>query len=66
MYTVDKVYTFMNLTTVKYKESKKESVGEMIVNERMVTYIHSLEEPENPILEKIEQEAFKRMEGSPP
>lgn len=49
----------MNLTTVKYKESKKESVGEMIVNERMVTYIHSLEEPENPILEKIEQEALE-------
>lgn len=30
----------------------------MIVDERTVTYIHSLEEPENPILERIEQEAL--------
>ena len=30
----------------------------MIVNERMVTYIHSLEEPGNEILEKIEKEAL--------
>ena len=30
----------------------------MIVDERMVTYIHSLEEPENEVLEKIEQEAL--------
>ena len=26
----------------------------MIVDERMVTYIHSLETPENPLLEEIE------------
>ena len=30
----------------------------MIVDERMVTYIHSLEEPENPVIEEIEQEAL--------
>ncbi len=30
----------------------------MIVDERMVTYIHSLEEQENEVLEKIEQEAL--------
>ena len=30
----------------------------MIDDERMVTYIHSLEEPENEVLEKIEQEAL--------
>lgn len=30
----------------------------MIVDERMVTYLHSLEEPESFILEKIEQEAI--------
>lgn len=29
----------------------------MIVDERMVTYIHSLEKPEDPIIEQIEQEA---------
>ena len=29
----------------------------MIVDERMVTYIHSLETPEEPIIEQIEQEA---------
>ena len=29
----------------------------MIVDERMVTYIHSLEMPEEPIIEQIEQEA---------
>ena len=28
----------------------------MIVDERMVTYIHSLEKPEDPIIEQIEQE----------
>ncbi len=27
----------------------------MIVDERMVTYIHSLETPENPLLEEIEK-----------
>ncbi|MCB6285472.1 O-methyltransferase [[Clostridium] scindens] len=31
----------------------------MIVDERMVTYIHSLETPEEPIIEQIEQEAKK-------
>ena len=30
----------------------------MIVDERMVTYIHSLETPEEPIIEQIEQEAL--------
>ena len=30
----------------------------MIVDERMVTYIHSLETPESPIVEAIEQEAL--------
>lgn len=30
----------------------------MIVDERMVTYIHSLESPETPLLEAIEQEAL--------
>lgn len=30
----------------------------MIVDERMVTYIHSLETPENPLIEEIEQEAL--------
>ena len=30
----------------------------MIVDERMVTYIHSLESPESPLLEAIEQEAL--------
>ena len=30
----------------------------MIVDERMVTYIHSLETPENPLLEEIEKEAL--------
>ena len=30
----------------------------MIVDERMVTYIHSLESPETPLLETIEQEAL--------
>ena len=29
----------------------------MIVDERMVTYIRSLESPENPVIEAIEQEA---------
>ena len=29
----------------------------MIVDERMVTYIHSLETPENSLLEEIEKEA---------
>ena len=31
----------------------------MIVNERVVTYIHSLELPESEIIEKIEQEALE-------
>ena len=31
----------------------------MIVDERMVTYIHSLEKPEDPIIEQIEQEAIE-------
>ena len=31
---------------------------EMIVDERMVTYIHSLETPENSLLEEIEKEAL--------
>lgn len=31
----------------------------MIVDERMVTYIHSLETPEEPIIEQIEQEAIE-------
>ena len=31
----------------------------MIVDERMVTYIRSLETPESPIIEKIEQEALR-------
>lgn len=30
----------------------------MIVNNRMTTYIHSLESPESPLLEQIEQEAL--------
>ncbi len=30
----------------------------MIVDERMVTYIHSLERPENPVIEAIEQEGW--------
>ena len=30
----------------------------MIVDERMVTYIHSLETPENSLLEEIEKEAL--------
>ena len=30
----------------------------MIVDERMVTYIRSLERPENPVIEAIEQEAL--------
>lgn len=30
----------------------------MIVNDRMTTYIHSLESPESPLLEQIEQEAL--------
>ena len=30
----------------------------MIVNSRMTTYIHSLESPESPLLEQIEQEAL--------
>lgn len=30
----------------------------MIVDERIVTYIHSLELPESEIIEKIEQEAL--------
>ena len=30
----------------------------MIVDERMVTYIRSLERPENPVIEEIEQEAL--------
>lgn len=30
----------------------------MIVDERMVTYIHSLETPENPLLEEIEKKAL--------
>lgn len=32
---------------------------EMIVNERMVTYIHSLESPESDIIEKVEKEALE-------
>ena len=32
----------------------------MIVDERMVTYIRSLERPENPVIEAIEQEALDR------
>ena len=28
----------------------------LIVDERMVTYIHSLESPEKPLIEEIEQE----------
>ena len=31
----------------------------MIVDERMVTYIHSLETPESEIIETIEQEALE-------
>lgn len=31
----------------------------MIVDERMVTYIHSLESPENDIIEEIEKEALE-------
>ena len=31
----------------------------MIVNNRMTTYIHSLESPESPLLEQIEQEALR-------
>lgn len=31
----------------------------MIVDERMVTYIRSLESPENPVIEEIEQEALE-------
>ena len=31
----------------------------MIVYERMVTYIRSLERPENPVIEVIEQEALE-------
>ena len=31
----------------------------MIVDERMVTYIRSLERPENPVIEAIEQEALE-------
>ena len=30
----------------------------MIVNNRMTTYIHSLESPESPLLEQIEQVAL--------
>lgn len=30
----------------------------MVVDERIVTFIHSLETPENMILEEIEQEAI--------
>ena len=30
----------------------------MIIDERMITYIHSLEGPENPVIEQIEQEAL--------
>ena len=30
----------------------------MIVDERMVTYIHSLESSEKPVIEEIEQEAL--------
>ena len=33
----------------------------MIVDERMVTYIHSLETPENSLLEEIEKEALDTM-----
>ena len=35
----------------------------MIVDERMVTYIRSLERPENPVIEAIEQEALARRES---
>lgn len=31
----------------------------MIIDERMVTYIRSLERPENPVIEAIEQEALE-------
>ena len=30
----------------------------MIVDDRMITYIHSLESPESPLLEQIEKEAL--------
>ena len=35
----------------------------MIVDERMVTYIRSLERPENPVIEVIEQEALETAVG---
>jgi predicted O-methyltransferase YrrM len=38
-------------------QKKEKRWPEMIVDERMVTYIHSLETPEEPIIEQIEQEA---------
>ncbi len=37
----------------------------MIVDERMVTYIRSLERPENPVIEAIEQEALDRRADHP-
>ena len=43
---------------VFYKTAKHEEIYSMIVDERMVTYIRSLERPENPVIEEIEQEAL--------
>ena len=34
----------------------------MIVDDRMITYIHSLESPESPLLEQIEKEAMDTYE----
>ncbi len=42
----------------KIKKKVKQK-SNMIVDERIVTYIHSLEKPNSPILEKIEQKAHK-------
>ena len=38
----------------------------MIVDERMVTYIRSLERPENPVIEAIEQEALENFRTDHP
>lgn len=45
--------------TYSLVDEKKKEVAQMIVDERMITYIHSLETAERSVIEEIEQEALE-------
>ena len=44
-------------TRKKRKQLRKQRENSVIVDERIVTYMHSLEKPNNNVLEEIEQQA---------